>query len=488
MYASQSDARTPQLTQQVHGGVFWSLSSQIAQNVLRFGFSVLLARLLSPREFGLIGMVGVFTGFASIFVSLGFGQAIVQRKDLTSRHLNTAFSLSLISASAISLLFLTSSSFIAGIYHEPSLKLLMQILSCQFIIHSMGLVPLSLLERQMRFKEIALIELLAFVLGNSATIVVALVGGGVWSLVVNSFVYAIVSTVLLWRYSGWYPHLEVDVSALRHLWRYGGHLVLFNIMNYWARNADNYLIGKYCGAADLGAYNRAYQIMLLPVTQISGVVGRVLFPTLCNVREEPSRIRSVILKAHRVIALFTFPLMVMVSLLSRPLVAVLFGPKWEQVAPLLSLLSLAGMGQSLMSPGLVWNTIGRTDLNWKIGGLNSMMYILAFIVGLQWGVVGVAASYVIVWWFVIFPLSWGLAARLTDLRLWDIMSNVREVILCTGVMGVVAGYVYLLLEQFSSIIQLSVTGITGALVYWVMLRLLKVGAYREALRLLKGES
>jgi len=177
------------LTAKVRSGVLWNLAGQVAQQVLRIGFSVLLARLLTPREFGLMGMVGVFTGFAGIFIELGLGQAIIQRKHLTPHHLSTALSLSLVSAGGLCMLFFSASGLIALIYNEPSLKPLVQVLSFQFLLSATGLVHGALLRREMRFKDLAFIETAAFVAGSSVAVAAACLGAGVWSLVLNSLAY-----------------------------------------------------------------------------------------------------------------------------------------------------------------------------------------------------------------------------------------------------------------------------------------------------------
>ena len=468
------------LTAKVRSGVLWNLAGQVAQQVLRIGFSVLLARLLTPREFGLMGMVGVFTGFAGIFIELGLGQAIIQRKHLTPHHLSTALSLSLVSAGGLCMLFFSASGLIALIYNEPSLKPLVQVLSFQFLLSATGLVHGALLRREMRFKDLAFIETAAFVAGSSVAVAAACLGAGVWSLVLNSLAYTMVNMTLLWWRSGWCPRLGLDRRAFQDLWSYGKHLVGFNALHYWARNADNYLIGKYYGPADLGAYNRAYQLMLMTSQQVTGNVTGVLFPAMSQMQDDVPRFRNALLKSHRVIALFAFPLAAGVSLLAEPLILVLFGAKWKEVIPLIRVLAWTGLGQSLSTQGLVFNSLGRPDLTFKVGATNSVIVVLSFLCGLPWGAMGVAVAYTAAWWMLVFPFSWDMAARVMGLRFWHIVGNVREVLFATLAMATAVVGLDYWLEPFMPIIRLVVGACTGAAVYWCVLRVFRIGAYEEA--------
>lgn len=469
----------------IRSGVLWTLAGQVIQQVLRVFFSILLARLLSPRDFGLVGMATVFSGFAGLFVTLGFGQAIVQRKDLRPEHLGTTLTLSLCASIALLVAFWCSAGYIATVYGEPILKPILAMLALQFPLSALGVVHSALLSRAMRFKELALVDLYAFLAGSSAAVIAALCKLAVWSLVVNSLVYALVSTILLWRLSGWKPRLGIHRSCATELWSYSQPLVGFNSLFYWARNADNFLIGKYCGASELGAYNRAYQLMMLPVDYITKSVSAVVFPVLCKLQSEDYLLRTAVLKLHRIIALITFPLMTGLCILAEPFVIALFGEKWMAVVPLIQVLAWTGLGQSLGVQHLIYNTLGRTDMTFKIGGVNSALMIVSFVVGLRWGAFGVALSYTLTWWLVVFPLGWSVAARMVGLTLSDILTNLRGVFLCTAVMGGITWLVKTLLEgRTPPVVQLLISVMMAVFSYWTVVRVSRLQAYDDARRLL----
>ncbi len=474
------------LTSKVRSGVLWNVAGQVAQYIMRVGFSIILARLLTPREFGLVGMVSVFTGFAGLFINMGLGTAIIQRRVLHLQYLSNALLLSLLSACVLFLLFFFSSDAIATVYNEPVLKPMVQVLSCQFLLSVTPVVHGALLRREMRFKVLALTETCAFLAGSVVAVVAACLGAGVWSLVYNSLTYAAVSMLLLWWYSGWQPRLGIDVSAIRDLWSYSKHLVGFDALNYWARNADNYLIGKYCGAAEVGAYNRAYQLMLVSSQQITGIVSGVLFPAMSQLQGEVPRFREVLLKSHRIIAFFAFPLSAGASVLAEPLVLVLFGPEWKETTPLIRVLAWAGLGQSLSTLGLVFNSLGRPDLTFKVGSVNSVILIVSFLAGLPWGALGVAVAYTLAWWLLVFPFGWDMAARLLGLRFWHVLWNVREILACTILMAAAAAGTQYSLRAFPPIIQLGCAVATGAVVYCGTVLWLAKRTYREVMGLIKG--
>lgn len=485
--AADSGEVSSSMTSRVRSGVVWNLVGQVAQQVLRVGFSILLARLLSPREFGLIGMVGVFTGFAGVFVNMGLGQAIVQRKELRPEHLSTGFTLSLLSSVTLAVLFWAGSGLIASLYGEPILQPLVAVLSLQFLLSASTLVHSALLTRAMRFKEAALIDLAAFISGSTTAVVAAWRGWGVWSLVLNSLVYAGTSMTLFWWRSGWKPRLGIHWQCARELWSYGSHLMGFSALHYWARNADNYLIGKYCGAADLGAYARAYQLMLLPVEQLLGIVVRVLFPALSQIQDDLPRFREVIFRTQRMLALVSFPIGALLVVLAEPLVLVLFGAKWASVTPLLQILALNVLGQSISLQGVVYNSLGRTDLTFKIGGINSVLFVLSFLIGLPWGAKGVALSYTIVWYLVVFPFSWKFPMELLGLRWWHVVWNVKEMLLLNLLMVALTYAVLALMpSSLPPLARLVVPASTGAGFYWGVLHLTRNSTYLQAVQFALG--
>jgi len=291
-------------------GLNWSAVGQSFQQLAAFLFSIMLARILTPDDFGLIAMVLVFSGFATLLSELGLGAALVQRAELAHGHINAAFWANLVAGFVLALTFFVLAPVLASFYSHPALEAISRAVALLFIVSALGVVQGALLQREMSFRRMALVEIAATVIAGCVAVVLATSGFGVWSLVTQLLLAQTLRTTMLWWASSWRPTLTLDRTSLRELWGFSSHLMGFNVFNYWIRNLDNLLIGKFVGASDLGIYSRAYGLMLLPVSQLSRVTNRVMFPALSSIHTDIERSKSLYLKATRSIALVGFPTMV----------------------------------------------------------------------------------------------------------------------------------------------------------------------------------
>ena len=273
----------------------------------------MLARLLTPEEFGVVGMLLVFTGFAQVLTDGGLNSALIYKQEITERHRSTVFWIQSQLAQHFLLSFFWAAPMIAAFYSFPLLTPLSRLVACVFLIQAIGLTHYALLTKEFRFRALAAISFGSTILSGTVAVVVAWYGYGIWALVWQLLVAAAVATCLLWIISSWRPRLIFDGRAAMELGRYGIYLIGHGSINYWLRNGDNLLIGKFLGARDLGIYSRAYSLMLLPINNISGVVGQVMFPALAQLENEQSHFISLYLKATRLIALVSFPMMVGVA-------------------------------------------------------------------------------------------------------------------------------------------------------------------------------
>lgn len=338
------------LTARTAFAVGWTTVAKVVQQALQFGLSIFLMRLLGPEAFGLIGMVLVFTGFATIFSEMGFSSALIQRQEITEAHRSSVFWLTIVVGAFLSILLFAVSPMVARFYGEPLLQPLAAAIALTFLLNAPGAVPRSLLQKRMRFDQIAILQVTASLISGVAAIVSALSGAGVWSLIIQSLIAAgIGSALALWMVD-WRPRLVWDATALRDLLRYGAGLTGFNMINYWARSADNLLIGRLMGPVALGLYSRAYSLMLLPLSQIIGVLAPAMFPAMASIQHDKSRTRSIYLRAMRIITLLSFPLMLGLIVVAEPFVIALLGSEWAEVIPLIQILAVVGMTQSLCNP------------------------------------------------------------------------------------------------------------------------------------------
>ncbi len=452
--------------------------------------SIILARLLHPSDFGLIGMIFVFTGFAKLIGDLGLGAGLIQKMDLNSSHLNAVFGLNIIMGLLLSVLFWFTAPFIANFYHEDRLVLLIKAISVSFLIEATKVVQTALLEKEMNFKKLTLIEIFSETCSGVIVIMLALFGWGVWSLVIQYLLPAIIATILLWIFSTWRPTQFFHFKAYKDLCHFSLNLLGFNILNYFTRNADNLLVGKYLGSAALGIYTWAYRIMLFPIYQMSGVVTRVMFPALSAIQNDKARVKKIYLRAIRVIALVTFPTMIGIGVLAEPFIRTVLGNQWMGVVPILQILCIGGIRQSVgTTVGWIYTSQGRTDLQFKWNGIvSSVVSVIAFIIGLRWGGVGVALAYVLSGYLILWYPTWAVPLKLINISFTEILHNLSSTFFIAIIMGfLVWGIQQSLPNQWLPWQKLILSALFGALLYWRLIILFKVTSYGDFIYFMTGK-
>jgi PST family polysaccharide transporter len=376
---------------------------------------VILARLLSPSDFGVIAMAWLVTGFANIFHDCGTKAAVILRRELPSALLDSVFWLNVGIGVAIAILMALLAPVIAEAMGEAQLAKVLWLLALAFPIGSLGLVQQALLERASRFRSVALVECGAAWAGLTAGILAALAGWGVYSLVSQAIVGWIVLTGGLWAASMWRPAWRCSLALIREIAGFSGNLVGFEIVRYFARNIDTVLIGRFLGATDLGYYNLAYRLMIWPLQNTSEVAARALFPALSRVQEDKPRLRQASVRAAAATFLLTAPLSLGLFVLREPFVLAVMGERWLKVADLLFWLAPVCMVQSVGTTAtLLFVSTGRTDVMFKFAVFSSVAVTCAIFVGLQWGVEGVAAAYCATALVLFWP-NLALSFRLVDL-------------------------------------------------------------------------
>jgi O-antigen/teichoic acid export membrane protein len=385
-------------------GTKWLGLAQAGRVIAQFLGIVILARLLSPSDYGVVAMAGLVTGFAYIFHDRGTKAAVIQRRELPRALLDSVFWLNVGFGLAIAILIALLAPGIAAAMREPELPEVLRVLALAFPIGSLGLVQQALLERASRFRAVALIECCAAFTGLAAGVLAALAGWGVYSLVSQAIVASIVVTTGFWIASRWRPAWRCSLALIREIAGFSGNLVGFGIVNYLAHNIDTVLIGRFLGATDLGYYNLAHKLMIWPLQNIAWVVARTLFPALSRLQDDKRRLRHAYVRATAALFLLTAPLTLGLFVLREPFVLALMGERWLKVADLLFWLAPVSMVQSVgTTAGLLYVSTGRTDLMFKFGLLWGLTAVFSKVVGLQWGVEGVAAAYCVISLVLFWP-------------------------------------------------------------------------------------
>ena len=393
-------------------GGFVTIASQGIKFFLGIGTAVVLGRLLTPQDYGLIGMVVVVTGFVSMFKDLGLANATIQREEINAKQISTLFWVNVALTAAIVLLTAALAPIVAWFYGDSRLTLITTVYAIGFIFGGLTVQHEALLRRQMRFTALAVIDLVSLLAGIATAIVLAWYGAGYWALVANQLAVGLTNTVAVWVLCPWRPGLPVRQSGVRSMLAFGRNLTGFSIVNYFARNLDNMLIGKFWGSQQLGFYAKAYQLLVLPIDQINAPIAAVALPALSRLKDSPERYRQAYLRILEKIAMLTMPGMALLIATSDWVIQLVLGAQWIGASRIFAILGVVGLVQPIANTvGWLFITQGRTRELFHWGLIGSSIIVVAIVAGLPWGATGVAASYSIVFLVIVTPLLFWFVSR-----------------------------------------------------------------------------
>ncbi len=379
----------------VRGGAY-TLSAQAAKFVLTMGATMVLARLLAPAEFGLIAMVTALMTFAEIFKDLGLAMATVQRSKINHAQVSTLFWINQAVGVTLAIIVAAASPLVAWFYKDPRLQWVTIALATTFLFSGLTIQHHALLRRQMRFKALAAIDIGAILVGITVAVLMALGGAGYWALVVRQIVVSATIAAGVWLTCGWRPGRAARRTGAKVMLAFGGHLTLFHMANYFARNLDKVLIGRRWGEGSLGLYSKAYQLLLLPIQQINAPISSVAIPALSRIKDDPARFRRYYCNAMNLISYLTAPLVVFMAALSDEIVPVMLGDQWLGASPIFQVLAIAAFGRPIMNAnGWLFISLGRTKRMMMWGLISVPLFIISFAIGLGHGAIGVALAYAI---------------------------------------------------------------------------------------------
>lgn len=389
----------------LHGMAF-TVVSQGGKVAISFIGTVILGRLLLPSDFGLLAAVNPILGFAVQLQNLGLTQAIIQRETISRHQLNALFWVSMGISTSIAGVICLAAPWIAEFFHDERLTTLYIVSSASIILSAASAQPIALLNRNLQFRTLATRDLIASVLATGATIYVAWATHSYWALVVGQIFPPFVTLVICARAAKWRPGVpRFDKDAMGML-RFGAGVSLFNMSNFLARNLDNVLIGHFENSHALGLYDRAYKLLMYPLTQAIFPIGRVILPTLSRLQGDHARYRHAYLRTMKALLILIHPALLVTILFSDLVIGVLLGPRWLDAAPIFSVLGIAGLHQMFTSTlGWLYVSQGRGGDYAKLGFIVSPVTIASFAIGIQWGVLGLTIVYAASELLIRFPYT-----------------------------------------------------------------------------------
>ncbi len=400
-----NDFQKNELKDTVVKGSFALIISQGTSFGLSMISAVVLARLLTPTDFGIIGMVTVFINFLFIFKDIGLAHATIQKDEITSSQISTLFWINGIISISLGVILVVSSPLVAQFYERSELTAVMSALSISFVLEGFTIQHNALLRRHFKFTTLAVVEIISRFIHLIVAITMAVLGYSYWSLVGGSIARSVVLLLLTYISCPWMPGRMQRGAGVRGMLKFGGHLTIGHILSYLARNLDKILIGKFLGAVPLGLYNKAHHLLIVPLSQIRLPLTNLSLPVLSSLKYEPSRYQNYFNKMLDISLSVALPFCFYSFVESEFLIRLLLGPQWLEAIPIFKILALGGIFVSIsFLPGLVMLSHGFSKRYMQLSIATAVITSVSFVVGIFFGINGVAASYSIGSLLVLFPI------------------------------------------------------------------------------------
>lgn len=373
-------------------GAAWLGSAQIVRIGLTFLSTAIIARVLSPDDYGVIAMVGPILALIVMFQDLGLGTAAIQADAISREQSNALFWLNMLASLGLALFLVALSPAIGWFYGDARAGHVAAVLGMGLLISGSGLQHSALLNRELRFAWLGIIDIFGLLVMYGTSIVLAIILRSYWALAIGTLAGSLTQNLLYWYASPFRPG-RPSLSGIGSLARFGGHMTGFGLLNFCVRNLDDVLVARFAGASAAGLYDRSYRLMMMPLQNINGPINRILQPILARLRDEPARYRRIFALAIRGTMLAIAPGVAVAALLSERLMPWLLGGQWVQAGPIFFWLGLTGLIQPIANlTGLLFITTGRGAAMMRWGVVSAIITIAAFAIGIRWGAVGIAEA------------------------------------------------------------------------------------------------
>lgn len=461
----------------IQGGMITS-ASQGTLFLFGIASTVVLARMLVPEHFGLIGMVTALTVLIERFQDIGLGDAIVQKKEITHEQVSTLFWLNIGICLFLSITVALCAKAVALFYNDQRLIWITVAFASNFLCSGFSIQHQALIRRRMRFDHFALIKIFSTIFGFVVGVALAWQGCGYWALVWKELARSFLSTVLAWTFCPWRPGLPVRNSGVRSMLKFGGNVTAYNMLYYLTNNLDSILLGKFYGAVPVGFYSRAKQLTAIPVSQLLEPIRYISLPALSAFQNDPVNYRNYFEKMLAVLSFLYMPIIVYIGIYSQPIVYIALGSQWGDVVPIFRLLAISMFATPVVSLlGLIMLSLGQTSRYFFWGLFTNLSTVIAFVIGIRWGVMGIAQSCIIA---TAANLSFSLLFVFKDSPV-DIISTLKS-IYRPAIASMVMGYVLLLsyayLSSYHVLLQITLSAFLGGAIY-LMSWMLFPGGYKK---------
>lgn len=466
------------LREKTISGIIWSFADNSLTQIITFVVGIILARLLSPAEFGLVGMIGIFIAVGQAFVDSGFNQALIRKQDCTSTDYSTVFYFNLVVSIIFYIILFFSAGYISDFFNEPKLVEIVRVVSLSILFNAFGLVQETQLTKEIKIKVQTKISLTANIISGIISLALAYKGFGVWSLVFRNLSNVFVRNLLLWKFNKWKPALVFSLNSFKELYAFGSKLFLSGLINRIFENIYYFVIGKYFSAEQLGFYTRADTFARLPSSNINGVVQRISYPVLVKLQNDDVALKNALKKLIKSTMLLTMFFMIIMAAAAESLIITLIGEKWHQSVFYLQLLCFSLILFPLQSLNLnMLNVKGRSDLFLKLEIIKKLLVVPVIFIGILYGIktmlfamiINSLISYYLNSYYNKMLINYSLPEQIKDLLPSIIIISISGTIVFT--LGQILPFNYLIL--------LIIQSISGLILVILLSEFLKLEPYLE---------
>lgn len=461
--------------------MIWSIIQVIGKQGISVVVFAVLAALLPPEDFGLIGMAIIWIAFLDSFFEAGFGSALIQRQNVTDQHYSSVFALNIVMGICLTIFGIALSWPAALLFQTPALQPVMAVLSLGFLMTALSLTQVSLAQKELRFKDLAIRDVISTSISGIAGISAALYGLGVWSLVIQTLTTYVINTVTLWSISHWRPTMRsASFAHIKELWSYSSKLFMFNVVKFFSQNTDKFFISLLLGTFAMGMYTFAFKWTALPIATFVGAVSVYLFPLFSKMQKEKSSITDAYILTVKSINVVIVPVLVGIILLAPIVVPLIWGDTWLQAIPLIQIFCILALAHSLLSPvGQVLKALNKPSwlLLWSIGFtvLAAIALPLAAhyydIIGAAWAMTGI--------YIISLPINFIMLQKLINLRVRDIVTTFGPSSIAGGIMAIFIFVILLFNQNIASLLFGCIGGLSlYAATIWIIDKPLVVTIYR----------
>lgn len=475
------------LKKQAISGVLWSTVQLFGNLLINFGISLILARLLLPSEFGLIAMLGVFMGIGTALLSAGLASSLIRTPEVDDLDYSTVFYFNLVGSIVIYILIFVCAPLIAAFYDQELLTSIVRVYCITFIINAFTAVQSTRLTKILDFKTQAKISIPSLIIGGSVGVTMAYNGFGVWSLVGSAIMQSLAAAIQLWHYSKWTPLWAFDVKKFKYHFSFGVKLMASGLLDTIFSNSYTIIIGKFFAPAQVGFYNRASNLRMLPVTSISSIITRVSYPLFAAIQDDDIRLKSVYKRIMQMVIFLVAPTLILMAVLAEPLFRFLYTEKWLPAVPYFQILAFG----AIMTPVHIYNlqilnVKGRSDLFLKLEIVKKILVIVVILVSFQYGIFGLLYGSIFTS-IGAFIINTHYSGKFLNYSAWQQTKDLLPIIALAGLAGAVVYFFdnFMMQQLYNDFTRLSLGSLLGVLTFITSAYLLKMNSLQELIDIIK---